>query len=110
MLALQLFQEQLTAYNDFTCGSNLDEPNNRGVNSSSSINSSDQSSGNLFEPQYLSLKSKVAAILIGLWQFYEHFLPHVRKFQDALREPTQVQSDYFTYWFPHLLVLVNKIG
>lgn len=39
--------------------------------------------------QAAELKGRLANIVGGLWQYFEQFLPVVRKFQDLLREPIQ---------------------
>jgi MoxR-like ATPase len=37
----------------------------------------------------LSLKSRLARIVMGVWRYYQQFLPAVRRFQDILRDPIE---------------------
>ena len=45
-------------------------------------------SGDEYVPP-LEAKSKVATLLFSVWQYYDQFLPAVRRFQSSLREPIQ---------------------
>ena len=37
----------------------------------------------------LSLKSRLARVVMGVWRYYQQFLPAVRRFQDILRDPIE---------------------
>lgn len=91
LFALQLHQDAMEA-SDTDTGSNSSRSHSSSSSSSTiadTISNDETTTQMNADGNKISLKKQLARVVMGVWRYYQQFLPAVRAFQDMLRGPIE---------------------